>query len=309
MKKITLIISLCFATLSFAQYTNFNSQRNWSLNKKEIVFGLGATQFTGDLGGRNQIGKDNSMRDIDFPTSSIGGLVGYRFRFHPFFASSTTLNIGMLRGSDTETSEIIRNSRNLHFRTMYFELQQRIEFIVLANEKFGSRGSRRNGFKNRNEQLYLFTGVGVSYFNPQAQYNGEWVALDPLNTEGQGLEGGAEETLPVTATIPFGIGFKMGIGKVWRVGVEATYIKTFSDYIDDVHGVYYDPTKLTSPEAQLLSNPANNNTSWFAPGQQRGDANNDAYYTFNLVVSRNLTYKYRGGSRSKMKYNSGRYKF
>jgi hypothetical protein len=309
MKKITLIISLCIASIGFAQYTNFNSQRNWSLNKKEIVFGLGATQFTGDLGGRNQIGKDFSMRDIDFPTSSIGGLVGYRYRFHPFFATSTTLNIGMLRGSDTETAEIIRNSRNLHFRSMYFELQQRIEFVILANEKFGSRSSNRNGFKNRNEQLYLFTGVGVSYFNPQAQYNGEWVDLDPLNTEGQGLEGGAEETLPVTATIPFGIGFKMGIGKVWRIGVEASYVKTFSDYIDDVSGVYYDPTKLASPEAQLLSNPANNNTSWFAPGQQRGDANNDAYYTFNLVVSRNLTYKYRGGSRGKMKYNSGRYKF
>lgn len=308
--SIVLIFLFSYITC-FSQHTNFNTQRNWSLNKKEILLGYGATQFTGDLGGRNQIGTDYSLKDIDFPSTTMGGMIGFRYRFHPFWATTTVLNIGMLRGNDAETQEIIRNSRNLHFRTMYYELQQRIECILFANEKFGARYSLpgHKGFKNHNEQIYLFSGIGVTYFNPKAQYNGSWIALRPLKTEGQGLPGGAEETLPITATIPFGIGMRFGIGRMWRLGIEATYVKTFSDYIDDVHGVYYDPSQLSSPEAQYLSNPSQNNTNWFAPGQQRGDKQKDAFYTLNLVVARNITYKDYAKQRRSYQWNKGRYKF
>jgi hypothetical protein len=31
-----------------AQHANFNSQRNWSLHKKELQIGVGATQFNRD---------------------------------------------------------------------------------------------------------------------------------------------------------------------------------------------------------------------------------------------------------------------
>ena len=96
---------------------------------------------------------------------------------------------------------------------------------------------------------------------------------------------------------------------MWRIGVEATYVKTFSDYIDDVHGTYVDPALLSSPAAQYLSNPANNNTSWFAPGQQRGDKNNDAYYNLNIVAYRNITYKDYAKQRKSYYWNRGRYKF
>lgn len=311
MRYLIVLTYLFTALVSYSQHTNFNTQRNWSLNKKEILFGLGATQFTGDLGGRNQIGTDYSLVDIDFPSTFFGGMVGYRFRFHPFWATTTALNIGMLKGDDAQTNEIIRESRNLHFRSMVYELSQRIECIVFANEKFGARYNLpgHKGFKNHNEQIYLFVGAGVSYFNPKAKYNGSWVALDPLNTEGQGLDGGAKETLPITATIPMGIGMRFGIGRMWRLGLEATYVKTFSDYIDDVHGTYYDPSKLSSPEAQFLSNPAADNTNWFAPGQMRGQPQKDAYYYVNLVVARNITYKDYAKQRRSYQWSRGRYKF
>lgn len=54
MKKSTMLLLLIGVSNAFAQHTNFNSQKNWSLNKKEIFFGLGATQFLGDLGGQDQ---------------------------------------------------------------------------------------------------------------------------------------------------------------------------------------------------------------------------------------------------------------
>ncbi len=66
------VITLLLSSLTYAQHTNFNTQRNWSLNKKELVFGFGATQFTGDLGGRDNIGKDFSLVDMDFPATGFG---------------------------------------------------------------------------------------------------------------------------------------------------------------------------------------------------------------------------------------------
>ncbi|MDG1427731.1 MAG: hypothetical protein P8P87_02510 [Crocinitomicaceae bacterium] len=306
-------ILLLLTGFSYAQHTNFNTQRNWSLNKKEIVFGGGATQFLGDLGGRSQVGKDYSLADVDWPSTGWNATAGFRFRFHPFWSTSTMLNVGMLKGDDALTNEIVRNSRNLHFKSIIIELEQRIEFILFANEKFGARYSvpGLKGMSNHNEQLYLFTGVGISYFNPKAMYNGSWTELRPLKTEGQGLVGGPEEYLPVTATIPFGVGFKMGLNRMWRIGIEATYVKTFSDYIDDVHGVYYDASELATQvgaESAYLSNPAVQNTSWFATGQQRGDNENDTYFYVNILFSRNITYKDYAKSRRANKWR-GRYKF
>lgn len=317
MKLLTSLVLLLAAGFTYGQlgggHTNFNTQRNWSLNKKEIMFGGGATQFLGDLGGRDRIGKDYSLADLDLPSTSWNGMVGYRYRFHPYWATSSILNVGMLRGDDALTNEVIRESRNLHFRSILVQFQQRIECILVANEKFGARYRipGMKGMKNRNGQIYLFTGAGVSYFNPKAKYNGAWTALRPLNTEGQGLAEGPDAYLPVTVTIPFGIGLRTGIGRMWRLGIEATYMKTFSDYIDDVSTVYYDPSELASqvsPEAAYLSNPSVENSTWFAAGQQRGDKQKDAYFFLNIVFTRNITYK-DYSKKSKATKWRGRYKF
>lgn len=281
--------------LAQAQISNFNSQRNWSRNKKEILIGFGATNFLGDLGGANQEGTDYSLKDLDFPSTGFGGVLGYRYRFHPYYATSTLLNFGMVRGSDAQTDDPVRNARNLSFRSPIINLNQRFEVIVLANEKVGRRYNipGLKGFSNHSEQLYLFTGVGVAYFSPRTLYNGSWVALKPMKTEGQGLPGGPSEYSGITATVPFGIGFRMGISQTWRIGIEATYVKTFTDYIDDVSGVYYDPSILSAevgPDAAAVSNPTKKPGDFFT-GQQRGDKQNDALFYANLTFYKNITYK------------------
>ncbi|MDR0802607.1 hypothetical protein [Fluviicola sp.] len=309
MKYITLTLLSVASIVSLAQSSNFNTRRNWAMNKKEISFGLGATSFLGDLGGANQTGTDYSLKDIDFNSVHIGGAVSFRYRFHPYCATSTMLNMGMLRGNDALTSEPIRNMRNLSFRSFFINLSQRFEFIVLANEKIGRRynipGLR--GFTDHNGQLYLIAGIGAMYFNPKALYQGNWVTLHDMHTEGQGLPGGPANYSRITATIPLGIGARMGINRMWRIGIEATYVKTFSDYIDDVHGVYYDPAIIGAsygPQAAYLSNPSSN-PSVFNPGSQRGDKQKDAYLYVNIMITRNITYKITPGS-GPMKF--GKYK-
>jgi hypothetical protein len=313
-KYLLLNVVLLITTVVSAQHTNFNTQRNWSLNKKEIIFGVGATQFLGDLGGRNRIGQDYSPADMDLKSSNLGGMIGFRYRFHPFWATTTTLNVGMLRGDDALTNEIIRNSRNLHFRSMIVELAQRIEAIVYSSEKFGAR-QRIKGlkhFKDENTQIYLYGGLGVAYYNPQAKYQGKWTYLRPLKTEGQGMEGGAKVYAPVTLTIPAGIGVRFGISRMWRMGIEATYVKTFTDYIDDVGTTYYDPAILAQEVGEAsayLSNPSYKNSTWFAPGQQRGDKQKDTYFYLNITAYRNITYKDYAGARRQHTWRGGRYKF
>ncbi|MDX2361323.1 MAG: hypothetical protein QNK23_10985 [Crocinitomicaceae bacterium] len=312
MKYLTSLILLLSMSLAYGQHTNFNTQRNWSLNKKELMFGIGVTQFLGDLGGRDRIGTDYSLADVDMNSTGIGGMIGFRYRFHPYWATTTSLNVGLLRGDDALTNEIIRQSRNLHFRSIVVELHQRLELIIWANEKFGHRyGLSRHStkMKDHNEQFYIFGGIGISYFNPKARdANGAWTALRPLGTEGQGFPGEESKPLPITATIPVGVGFRWGLNRMWRMGIEATYVKTFSDYIDDVSTDYADPTSL-STEAAYFANRSEQNTSWFGPGQQRGDVKQkDAYFYVNFIFVRNITYKDYRRQRKAHKWR-GQYKF
>lgn len=315
MMRILLLVSFFFASFSiFAQSSNFNSQRNWSKNKKEVFLGGGATQFFGDLGGRDRIGTDYSPVDMDIQSTGFSLFAGYRYRWHPFWATKSQLSFGLVRGSDEHTAEIVRNTRNLHFRSPIVDFQQRLEFIVFSNEKVGKRYNLAGlkGMSEKNTQVYIFTGAGVTYFNPQAQYQGSWVNLRPLGTEGQGQADGPDRYLPVTATIPMGIGYRWTLTGMWRIGLEFSFIKTFTDYMDDVSGTYYsnyaDPSSV-DPMTLALANPAKANPGWFSHGQQRGDENLDNYVYLNVVFSKNITYKQTYKRNKLQKYRGSKAKF
>lgn len=298
--------------------SRFNSQKNWTLNRKEIRFGIGATQFLGDLGGKDQIGTDYSLKDLDWTSTNFMLMAGYRYRFSEKFATTTSLVFGIVKGSDALTKEKYRSARNLQFKAPILEITQRLDVILFQNEKVGKRYNIKglHGFKNRNEQVYVFAGVGLVSFTPKALYDGKWYRLRPLSTEGQGLAGGTKKYLPVTVVVPIGLGFRVGINREWRVGMEVSYIKTFSDYIDDVHGTYYDKSLLAQqkgPVAAALSDRSDKNNpiqqNWFGTGQQRGDKQNDAYFYVNVVISKNITYKNYTKTYRKHKLSKGKYKF
>lgn len=298
-------------SITFAQSTHFRSNTNWTMNKKELVLNIGASQFLGDLGGQNGIGRQKSLRDLDIASTNINAGVGYRYRFAKHFATTSMFEFSMLRGNDALTEEPARHARNLHFRSPFLNITQKLEWIIYANDEVGSRLGMKGGVKNKNFRVYVFGGVGVAYFNPQAKYNGSWVNLRPLRTEGQGLENGPKEYSNFTVTIPAGIGVRIGISKMWAMGIEASYLKTFSDYIDDVHGVYYDPAILAQSvgaASAYLSNPSTN-PSWFTPGSIRGKKDKDAVFYLNFTFTRNFTYKNYKMKFSNIKYRYQRSKF
>ncbi|NTW32750.1 MAG: hypothetical protein HGB12_09020, partial [Bacteroidetes bacterium] len=58
------VLFIFIAILSFQEFS-FAQSSLWRFKRKEVLFGTGATNFFGDLGGANQIGT-NGIRDFDF---------------------------------------------------------------------------------------------------------------------------------------------------------------------------------------------------------------------------------------------------
>jgi hypothetical protein len=96
---------------------------------------------------------------------------------------------------------------------------------------------------------YVFGGFGLTYFNPKAQFEGKWYALEPLHTEGNSYS-------RLTPMIPFGLGVKIKYVKGFDLYLEAGYRKTFSDRLDDVSSHDFQPINSfdQGSAAQALSN-------------------------------------------------------
>jgi hypothetical protein len=316
--KFQFFIAILFLSeVVVCQTTNFNSTKNWRRNKKELIINLGPTGFLGELGGRDIVGKDYSIADLDLKSTTFNVGFSYRYRFRPYFATSSIISIGSIKGDDKLTLEPARNARNLNFKSTIVSIYQRIEVMLYFKESFGHKYNFKGlkGKKNNNEQVYLFSGIGVTYFNPKGNYYGQWLPLRPLHTEGQGFPGRPKEYSPVTVVIPSGIGMRFGLTRMWRLGIELTYFKTYTDYMDDVSTTGFDTDLLLEkygPESAYLSNPSETEQykAWFANGQQRGDAKNkDAYVFANFIFARNITYKVSSPRRPQLKWKGMRAKF
>ena len=297
-KGFVLIFLITISSILQAQPTHFTTSDYWKHQKKEIIFGIGASNLLGDLGGLNRIGTDYSPIDLEWSLTRPSGHFGYRYRFRPLWSTKSMLQYGLLHGDDALTNEPSRHYRNLRVRTHLIEFSQHIEFILFNNEQFGKRYKIHGlkGMRNKNDLWYIFSGITVFAYIPQGPGDGGWTNLRPLNTEGQGLPNGPDKYGIINYGIPFGMGYKIGIDALWRMSFELTYTKTFTDYLDDVSGVYYDNSLISSEygsTAAYFADPSSGEfATWTDPGEMRGDSKQkDAYLFFNVSFIRNVVYK------------------
>ena len=288
--------------------------QRWKRYRRQFIVGAGVTNFLGDLGGANAIGRD-FIYDLDLAATRPSILVGYRYQINNFFFVRGDVQWGILKGDDALTEEEFRNPRNLSFRSGFFEGNVLAEFYLIQNARgnlYNLRGVR--GRRGLQMDLYLFGGLGFMYFNPKAEYQGQYVALQPIGTEGQGLDGEEEKYNRTTFTIPYGIGIGKSIDRYWSVGLELTMRFTFTDYIDDVSSDYYGRDNLYNAKiasgsseaearrAAFLSDPSttlggndgseslvNDPNRNDLVGEQRGDpTDNDSFMTGMITVSRKI---------------------
>ena len=166
------------------------------------------------------------------------------------------------------------NDRNLSFRSNNIELQVAGMINLFPHERVRSR--------RRTYEPYFFLGLGLLYFEPYVEVNGQWYKARDLQTEGKSYSN-------LTMAIPFGIGTQINISPNWNMMLGAGYRYTFTDYLDDVSGPNYtDPNSFSNPIAAEASYKGDPNRALNT--QTRGNPkNNDGYFLFSIRVAYTFT--------------------
>jgi len=259
-------------------------------NKVEVGIGLGPMFFLGDLGGAAGLGR-TFIKDIDYPLTKLSKGLFVGIAPNEWLGLRLAFNTGVLEGDDKEApnkggDEVTRLQRNLNFESRLLEGYAAVEFYptVFIEQYEDLKGKFRP---------YGIIGIGVYHFNPKTKDNsGNWVALQPLHTEGQGFpEYPDRKNYKLTqAEIPMGFGFKYYLKENMFIGLEVLHRKLFTDYVDDVSTNYIDPVyfdKYLTPANAALARQLNYRGTYSSVtrpsdvvGAKRGDPKqNDAFFS------------------------------
>ena len=240
---------------------------------------VGASNYLGDIGGKEKTRRD-FIADLKLSKTrwNLGAFVRYKWR--PKISFKLAFEYLRIEGDDALSTNPGRHYRNWNFKNDIFDLGATAHYYFYENNDLGNTYRYRNGFR-----AYLFAGFGAMITNPKTYYKGEWVALQPLGTEGVIYR-------KLVANFPMGVGFYFTFNRRHRIGFEMNYRKTFTDYLDDISGNYpADPKDpymrgliLRSTELdkkQISDNPgAYGAHDW---GKKRGDSEHkDGFVTLSL---------------------------
>ena len=268
---------------------------------QEVGIGIGISNFLGDLG-KKEPNKRTYFGDLEGSLFRPAVSVFYKNHFNHWAGVKIAFTYGVFEGDDrlARSEEFgddawFRNYRNLHFKSHVFELSA----IVEANLMKYIPGSMRYRMAP-----FVFAGIAVLRFNPKAEYNGEWVSLQPLGTEGQGMSQypDRQKYARFQPTIPLGFGFKFNINTYLAMSIEFGHRFTFTDYLDDVSTNYVSEGEfinqyglekgtmayeISRRSAEL--DPEESYGSITTPGEVRGNpAKNDSY----LFSTVSIAYKF-----------------
>jgi hypothetical protein len=233
----------------------------------------GTTNYKGDL-------DDNFT--LKFTKPGLVLLGGLKFNSH--MSLRLTFTQGWMSASDAKAArDIPRRRRNLSFRSPLEEVSLQLVYEFFANNR---KYQYRPQFTP-----FVFGGVSIFRFNPQAKLGNEWYDLQPLGTEGQFLPSCTDCPEPyklVQVSIPFGAGVRYRLTKKIDLNLEMGVRKTFTDYIDDVSSEYPDMDALlaSNPTAYLLSDRIDR--TLYPQGAKhwngiRGDRNQNDMYVLTMV--------------------------
>ena len=233
------------------------------------------------MGGANYFGDLNS--NASFSMIRPAGGVFLRNNFNTRWVLKSSISFGQLTFDDKKSSNTFNRQRNLHFKSNVGEIAAMLELNFLEFNK----KKKQQWFSP-----YFTIGFAAFYFNPQAEFQGEWYYLQPLGTEGQNdpSYSNLDKYRIVNFAIPIGGGLKFSVGRNWNVGIFGDIRIAFTDYLDDVSGVYASPLSFDQGSTGLayaLSDRSGEIGEPIAePGKQRGtSAKNDFYLFAGVSVS------------------------
>ena len=262
--------------LCFILFSSMTTQAQQGL---EVGGWLGITNYFGDLNTNLRLNR----------VGPAGG-VGFRYNFNERLGVKLSANIGTVEAYDSDSPNIYERARNLHFKSQVADVGLQLGFNFLPYV---------HGSKDENWTPYLFLGMGVSYFNPKAEMDGDWHELRPLGTEGQ-FKG--EEYYTVSGGWVYGAGFKIDLSYEWSLNIDISARRLFSDYLDDVSGLYPDADNVQDLRGDFATRFIDRSEELYAKdpdfftrnslefpigeeGRQRGNAgDNDTYVYFGIGI-------------------------
>ena len=201
-------------------------------------FSLGVSNYLGDIGGKEKTRRD-FISDVKLAKTrwNFGGFA--RYKVHQKVSVKLALDYLRIEGDDKLSSNPARNARNLDFRNDMLDLAVTGQVFFFEDNDLGNTYRYKNGFR-----AYFFAGLGTYYSNPKANFDGKYVKLRKLRTEGVAYS-------PVGINIPIGVGFYFTIHKKHRIGYELNYRTTFTDYLDDISDGWGNPAEMSELGAEL----------------------------------------------------------
>jgi len=205
-----------------------------------VSLGFGTSSYYGDLSPYGRIIQStfNGMRwnaNFNF-TRQISPTFGIRFGLTWARISGDDSFVDGVKGYE------VNFMRNLHFRNDIKELSIIGEYDLVRTER---------SYLRREKLIpYIFGGIAVFAHDPVARpdtsisQSRDWVRLQPLGTEGQGLPGYATPYSLISVSFPVGFGVRYKLNSDWDLGFEMGFRYTLTDYLDDVSGNYADPNDL-----------------------------------------------------------------
>ena len=229
---------------------------------------LGIANYQGDL----------QAKTVTFNQAKFLGSLGAMYDLSEHFTARTYFTLTSLKADDKKGTTGMK-ARNLNFQTKLWDIELGAQYNILSlNDSWWTP--------------YIFAGVGLYHFNPFTKTtDGAKTFLQPLSTEGQGIEAGKKEYKLTQFNIPLGIGATYAISEDIRVGLELGYRKLFTDYLDDVSTTYADQGALLAAKGQTavdLAYRGNEVGSGGYPAAKtaRGGSNvKDGYYYMALTVT------------------------
>lgn len=230
----------------------FEYQRSGQLT---VYAGTGIAKYFGELSNDRQLGDFNAHITL-----------GMSIPVKPKLLVRPEISFYRLSAADSDLPPTdSRRSRNLSFKSNNLELSVLAAYGLL---KEGRRG------KIAKVKPYLLGGVGITYFNPQAQLDGIWHELQPLLTEGVDYQ-------KFHLVLPLGAGTSYQIDRQTAIAFEISYRFTFTDYLDDVSTKYRDPFSFADPIAAALADRRPEIGLEKAPaGSKRGNPQSNDGYLF-----------------------------
>ena len=258
----------------------------------ELGVNVGTSTYLGDL--------KTTAYTLEQNAISLG-LQG-RYNFNSRIAGRVSLGYGTIMGDDRKTERLDLRARNLSFRSRLYEMAF-IGEVNLLN--FGDHKLNKRGRQYFRMTPYVFGGMALFHFNPEARYNGRWQALQPLGTEGQDIPNSNVASYNLTQiSLPIGIGLKLQLEPNIILSYEIGWRKTFTDYLDDVSGRYFDEAQIAANNGAAAADLSYRGDE-LAPGSTapvgsfRGDPDNkDWYILSNFTISYKL-FRTRSGNFTK----------